>query len=251
MQAEERVAVLTGAASGIGRATALKFAAQGTRVVVADINEAGGGETVERILAGGGDAIFVRTNVAEFAQVEAAVKTAVEHYGRLDVMFNNAGTGVFKPLLDHEPQDYDRVVKVNQYGVYYGILAAGREMRDQGHGGVIINTASVFGVLASFGVIGYHASKGAVKMMTQAAALELAPYNIRVLAIAPGGVDTPIIQGYKDAGFDAALARGQMRGKLLTPEQIADVVVLLASDAAYAINGSMVMVDDGNAEFKL
>lgn len=245
-----KVAVLTGAASGIGRATALKFAAQGAQVVVADINEVGGEETVAQVRAAGGEAVFVRTDVAEFAQVEAAVNAAVEQYGRLDVMFNNAGTGVFKPLLDHEPEDYDRVVKVNQYGVYYGILAAGRKMRDLGNGGVIINTASVFGVLASYGVIGYHAAKGAVKMMTQAAALELAPLNIRVVAIAPGGVDTPIIQGYKDAGLDAVLARGQMRGKLLMPEQIADVVVLLASDAADAINGSMVMVDDGYAEFK-
>lgn len=244
------VAVLTGAASGIGRATALKFAARGTKVVVADINEAGGAETVERVRAAGGEAVFVRTNVAEFAQVEAAVNAAVERFGRLDVMFNNAGTGVFKPLLDHEPEDYDRVVKVNQYGVYYGILAAGRKMRDLGSPGVIINTASVFGVLASYGVIGYHAAKGAVKMMTQAAALELAPFSIRVVAIAPGGVDTPIIQGYKDAGLDAVLARGQMRGRLLTAEQIADVVVLLASDGADAINGSMVMVDDGYAEFK-
>ncbi|HKS69781.1 MAG TPA: SDR family oxidoreductase [Ktedonobacterales bacterium] len=250
MSTAGRVAVLTGAASGIGRATALKFAAQGTKVVVADINETGGAETVERVREAGGDAVFVRTNVAEFAQVEAAVNAAVERYGRLDVMFNNAGTGVFKPLLEHEPEDYDRVVKVNQYGVYYGILAAGRRMRDLGTPGVIINTASVFGVLASHGVIGYHAAKGAVKMMTQAAALELAPFNIRVVAIAPGGVDTPIIQGYKDAGLDAVLARGQMRGKLLTPEQIADVVVLLASDDADAINGSMVMVDDGYAEFK-
>ncbi len=251
MQETERVAVLTGAASGIGRATALKFAAQGVRVVVADFNVAGGEETVERVRAAGGDGIFVRTDVSEFAQVETAVKTAVERFGRLDVMFNNAGTGVFKPLLDHEPEDYDRVVKVNQYGVYYGILAAGRAMRDLGRGGVIINTASVFGVLASYGVIGYHASKGAVRMMTQAAALELAPFNIRVVAIAPGGVDTPIIQGYKDAGLHAALARGQMRGKLLTLEQIADVVALLASDGADAINGSLVMVDDGYAEFKL
>ena len=250
MQPSGKVAVLTGAASGIGRATALKFAAQGARVVVADINAAGGEETVERVRAAGGDAFFVRTDVADFAQVEAAVKAAVERYGRLDVMFNNAGTGVFKPLLEHEPEDYDRVVKVNQYGVYYGILAAGRVMRDLGRGGVIINTASVFGVLASHGVIGYHAAKGAVKMMTQAAALELAPFNIRVVAIAPGGVDTPIIQGYKDAGLDAVLARGQMRGKLLTAEQIADVVVLLASDGADAINGSLVMVDDGYAEFK-
>jgi NAD(P)-dependent dehydrogenase (short-subunit alcohol dehydrogenase family) len=108
----------------------------------------------------------------------------------------------------------------------------------------------VFSFLGSPGVIGYHAAKGAVKMMTQAAALELAPYNIRVVAVAPGTTDTPIIQGYKDAGLGRHLARQQMRGRLQTPEEIASVVVFLATPAATAINGSVVMADDGYAEFK-
>ena len=245
-----KVAVITGAGSGIGRATAAKFCSEGAKVVVAEYDESSGRKAAEELSAAGGEAVFQHTNVAEFDQVERAVNRAVEEYGTLDVMFNNAGIGHYAPLLEHDPKDYDRVVKVNQYGVYYGILAAGRKMRDLGVEGVIVNTASVFSFLASPGVFGYHAAKGAVKMMTQAAALELAPFGIRVVAVAPGTVDTPIIQGYKDMGLKEVLARGQMRRKLLQPEEIADVVALLATDEASAINGSVVMADDGYAGFK-
>ena len=250
MRLKDRVAVITGAGSGIGRATALKFAHEGAKIVVAELNEDHGHRVVDEIISWGIEATFIRTDVAVFGDVQAAVDLAAEKYGRLDIMFNNAGIGVNKPLLDHDPADYDRVVKVNQYGVFHGILAAGRKMRDLETHGVIINTASVFAFLASPGVIGYHASKGAVKMMTQAAALELAPYGIRVVAVAPGGVDTPIIQGYKDAGLSEMMANQQMRRKLQTPESIAEIVAFLASDAADAINGSVVMTDDGFAEFK-
>lgn len=190
------------------------------------------------------------TDVSDFAQVENAVNQAVATYGNLHIMFNNAGIGALTPLLEHTPEMYDRVVKVNQYGVFYGILAAARKMQELGTAGVIINTASVYAFMASPGVIGYHAAKGAVKMMTQSAALDLARYNIRVVAIAPGGVDTAIIEGYKAAGLGKVLERAQMRRKLLTPEQIANVVAFLASDEADVINGSTVMTDDGNAEFK-
>ena len=116
--------------------------------------------------------------------------------------------------------------------------------------GTIINTSSVHGFLGSPLVIGYHAAKGAVKMMTQAAAVELGEYGIRVVGVAPGGVDTPIIQGYKDMGLLERMKRGHMRKEILQPEQIANAVALLASDDADSINGSVVMVDDGFAEFK-
>lgn len=250
MNLQGTVAVITGGGSGIGRATALKFAREGARVVIAEYNEDTGHETVNLIEAAGGEATFVRTDVSDFAQVETAVNVAVDTYGRLDVMFNNAGIGHFAPLLDHEPKDYERVVKVNQHGVYYGILAAGRKMRDLQIKGTIINTASVYSYLASPGVFSYHAAKGAVKMMTQSAALELAPYGIRVVAVAPGGVNTPIIQGYKDMGLEENMKRHHMRRHLLEPEQVANVVAFLASSDADGINGSVVMVDDGLAEFK-
>ncbi|MCL6452637.1 MAG: SDR family oxidoreductase [Alicyclobacillus sp.] len=250
MLLQGKVAVITGAGSGIGRATAKRFAAEGAKVVVADVNDARGVETADEIALAGGSVRFVHTDVSRFADVEAAVQAAVDAFGRIDILFNNAGIGRYKPLLEHTPEDYDAVVKVNQYGVYYGILAAGRKMRELGIRGTIINTASVFAFVASEGVIGYHAAKGAVKMMTQAAALELGRYGIRVLAIAPGGVDTPIIQGYKDMGLADRMARQHMRRQLQRPEQIAAVVTLLATEDADAINGSVVMVDDGFAEFK-
>lgn len=250
MRLQDKTAIVSGGGSGIGRATALKLAREGAKVVVAEYNAGTGEETAALVREAGGEAVFQHTDVAEFEQVEAAVERAVAEFGSLDIMFNNAGTGHFAPLLEHEPEDYDRVVKVNQYGVYYGILAAGRKMAALGVKGVIVNTASVYSFLASPGVFGYHAAKGAVKMMTQAAALELAPHGIRVVAVAPGAVDTPIIQGYKDMGLTKRIAHAQMRREIIAPEKIADVVFLLVTEEADAINGSTVMADDGNAEFK-
>ncbi len=130
MTLSDKVAVITGGGSGIGRATAVKFARDGAKIVVAELDENHGKRVVDEILALGFEARFIQTNVAVFEDVQAAVNFAAGTYGRLDIMFNNAGIGVDKPLLDHDPADYDRVVKVNQYGVFYGILAAGRKMRD-------------------------------------------------------------------------------------------------------------------------
>lgn len=250
MTLQDKVSIITGGGSGIGRATALKFAKEGAKVIVAEFNEVTGQETVNLIKEAGGTAVFKKVNVADFKEVEAVVEFAVETYGGLDVIFNNAGIGANKPFLDHSPEDYHRVVDVNQHGVYYGLLAAARKMKELNTKGVIINTASVFGFMASPGTFGYHAAKGAVVMMTKSAALDLAKYGIRVVAIAPGGVDTNIIQGYKDAGLGDHLARQQMTGKLLQPEQIANSVAFLATEEANAINGSVVMLDDGFASFK-
>ncbi|WP_438433764.1 SDR family NAD(P)-dependent oxidoreductase [Gorillibacterium sp. sgz500922] len=247
---EKRVAVITGGASGIGRATAIKFAAKGDRVVVADFNEQDGKETVESIRANGGEALFVKTDVSQYEQVEALIEEAVKAYGRIDVMFNNAGIGRVTPVLDQKLSDYHSVINVNQHGVAYGIIAAGRKMRELGIPGVILNTASVFGFLASPGTFAYHASKGAVIMMTKSAALELSPYGIRVVAVAPGAVDTPIIQGYKDKGMIESMKAKVIGNKLTTPEQVADSVYLLSLPEASAINGSVVMADEGYASFK-
>ncbi|WP_422659777.1 SDR family NAD(P)-dependent oxidoreductase [Paenibacillus sp. EC2-1] len=246
----KRVAVITGGASGIGKETALKFASKGDQVVIADFNEAAGNEAVNQIKAAGGEAIFVKTDVSKYEEVEALVETAVQTYGRIDVMFNNAGIGRITPVLDQNLADYHSVINVNQHGVTHGIIAAGKKMRELSIQGVIINTASVFGFLASPGTFAYHASKGAVIMMTKSAALELAPYGIRVVAVAPGAVDTPIIQGYKDNGMVDEMKAKVMGNKLTQPEQIADSVYLLTLPEASAINGSVVMADEGYASFK-
>ncbi|MGE7635392.1 SDR family NAD(P)-dependent oxidoreductase [Bacillus paramycoides] len=245
-----RVAVITGGASGIGRQTALKFAKKGDRVVVADFNEVIGKQTVDLIKSNGGEAIFVKTDVSNYEDVEDLVNKAVETYGRIDVMFNNAGIGRITPVPDQNLEDYHSVINVNQHGVAYGIMAAGKKMRELNINGVIINTASVFGYLASPGTFAYHATKGAVIMMTKSAALELAEYGIRVIAIAPGVVDTPIIQGFKDRGVIDSMKAKVMGNKLTQPEQIADTVYLMSLEEASAVNGSVIMADEGYASFK-
>ncbi|RAR44787.1 SDR family NAD(P)-dependent oxidoreductase [Paenibacillus sp. MDMC362] len=247
---EQRVAVITGGASGIGRQVSLKFARKGDRVVVADYNEAAGQETVELIKKEGGEATFVQVDVSKQESVEALVDKAVELYGRIDVMHNNAGIGGAGPVLEQNMDLYHRTINVNQHGVAYGIIAAGRKMKELGIKGVIINTASVFGFLASPGTFAYHATKGAVIMMSKSAALELAPYGIRVVAIAPGAVDTPIIQGYKDSGMLDSMRAKVMGGELTQPEVVADTVYLVSLDEAAAITGSVVMADQGYASFK-
>ncbi|GIP04985.1 sorbitol-6-phosphate 2-dehydrogenase [Paenibacillus lautus] len=247
---EQRVAVITGGASGIGRQVSLKFARKGDRVVVADFNETAGQETVEMIKAEGGEASFVQVDVSKQESVEALVDKAVELYGRIDVMHNNAGIGGAGPVLEQNMDLYHRTINVNQHGVAYGIIAAGRKMKELGIKGVIINTASVFGFLASPGTFAYHATKGAVIMMSKSAALELAPYGIRVVAVAPGAVDTPIIQGYKDSGMLDSMRAKVMGGELTQPEVVADTVYLVSLDEAAAITGSVVMADQGYASFK-
>ncbi|MEK3942512.1 SDR family oxidoreductase [Paenibacillus sp. FSL E2-0190] len=247
---DKRVAVITGGASGIGKQTAIKFASKGDQVVVADFNQQLGEETVAQIIKDGGEAIFVKTDVSKYEDVEALVQKTVDTYGRIDVMFNNAGIGRVTPVLDQDLKDYHSVINVNQHGVAHGIIAAGKKMRELGIKGVIINTASVFGFLASPGTFAYHASKGAVIMMTKSAALELSVHGIRVLAVAPGAVDTPIIQGYKDQGMVDQMKSKVMGNKLTLPEQVADTVYLLSLPEASAINGSVVMADEGYASFK-
>lgn len=163
-------------------------------------------------------------------------------------MFNHAGIGAGGMILDQDMEGYYKTIGVNQYGVAIGIMAAGRKMKELGNKGVIINTASVFGYLASHGTFAYQATIGAVRMMTQTAALELGAHGIRVVGIAPGGVSTPIIQGYKDMGIIDKLNASQMRGELIKPEAIENAVYLLSLEEA--INGSVVMVDDGYASFK-
>lgn len=245
-----RVAVITGGASGIGRETCLKFARKGDQVVVADFDEEKGNETVEMIRSNNGEAIFVKTDVANFEDVTRLVEKTVEEYGRIDIMFNNAGIGAPTPVPDMDLDTYHKIININQHGVTYGILAASKKMKELDIKGVIINTTSVFGVLASPNTFAYHATKGAVNMMTKSAALELAPFGIRVVGIAPGVVDTPIIQGYKDQGVIDSMKAKVMGNELTNPEQLANAAYLLSLEEADAINGSVVMADEGYASFK-
>ncbi|WP_078428404.1 SDR family NAD(P)-dependent oxidoreductase [Alkalihalobacterium alkalinitrilicum] len=250
MRLKDKVAVITGGASGIGRATAKEFVLEGASVVVADINLEGAQKTVAEITEQGGVAIAVQVDCASYDSVEALIQKTIEQFGKVDIMFNNAGVEN-QPLnvLEMSIEEYERTVAINQHGVFYGIKAAGNAMKDTG--GVIINTASVYGFIADRKQFPYHASKGAVVMMTKAAAFDLARYNIRVTAIAPGLIDTNIVSEWKEnPEIWSQIEKAQMRRKAGKPEEVAKVVTFLASDDASFVNAHVTFVDDGAAAFK-
>lgn len=243
-----KVAVLTGACGGIGYAITRKLVGQGAKVLATDLSE----ESLGNIKDEFGDAVDTLTlDVTDFSAVACAMDRAVERFGQLDIVLNNAGIGFAKPLIEHDPAiDFDPVIAVNQQGVYYGILAAGRKFRSLGRAGVIINTSSVYGTMGSELTFSYNTSKAAVDMMTKCAALEFAPFKIRVCAVAPGRVNTPIIEGYKALGLLEHIKREQMSQRLLEPSEIAEVVAFLASDEASCINGTTIEAGDGFCGFK-
>ena len=248
MRLSNKVAVVTGACGGIGQAIVEKFVAEGARVIVADLDQA---EADKMAAAYGDQARGFGVDVGDFSQVEAMIEGAVEHFGSLDVVVNNAGIGMPKPLLEHDPvADFDVVTQVNQKGVYHGILAGGRKLQALGKAGIILNTSSIYGTLAAELSFTYNVSKAAVDMMTKCAALELAPHNIRVCAVAPGRVDTPMLRQYEALGLWEHIRREQMRGEFTQPAEIADIFAFLAADESNCINGSTVYAEDGFMNFK-
>ncbi|WP_175988996.1 SDR family NAD(P)-dependent oxidoreductase [Microbacterium tenebrionis] len=252
MRLEGKIAIITGGASGIGLATVQKFVREGAKVLIADISLERAQHASDEIAAAGFDGATAacQVDVSVFAEVEAMVARAVEVFGRVDVIFNNAGIAGGRPLLEHEPEkDYAPILRVDQDGVYYGILAAGRQFKKQGGGGVIISTSSIYGEQAAELSFTYSAAKAAVISFTRSAAYELAEHGVRAVAITPGRVGTPIINQFSDE-LKATFAAEQVRNKLTRPEEIADVVAFLASDEANAINGTVVSVDDGYSVFK-
>jgi NAD(P)-dependent dehydrogenase (short-subunit alcohol dehydrogenase family) len=248
MRLKGKVAVVTGACGGIGREIVSKFVAEGANVVAADLDR----EQAEQFAAGfdGGVKGFA-VDVTDYRQVQAMVAAAVEWFGTLDVMVNNAGIGLPKMLLEHDPcEDFDPVTAVNQKGVYHGILAAAKKLQELGKPGVILNTSSIYGRMAAEMTFTYNVSKAAVDMMTKCAALELAPLGIRVAAVAPGRVDTPMLRQYEAFGLWEHIRREQMRNEFTQPAEIADVFAFLASDEANCVNGSTVLAEDGFLHFK-
>lgn len=248
MTLTNKVAVLTGACGGIGSAVVDKLISQGARVVLADMNIDGLKQLSDKYPE---TTVGIATDVTDYSQVEAAINTAVEHFGRVDIVINNAGIAFPKMLLEHNPEeDFDLTINVNQKGVYYGILAAAKKFVAMGTPGVIINTSSVYGQMAAEMSFIYNASKAAVDMMTKCAALELAPHNIRVCAVAPGRVDTPLLRKYDELGLWDHIRKEQMRNTFTQPEEIAAIFAFLASDEANVINGNTVNADDGFVNFK-
>ena len=241
------VAVVTGAASGIGRATALALARAGTAVVVADVDEAGGIETVRQLEAEGATARFTACDVSDEGDVEAAIHTATEAFGRLDVMVNNAGIeGPVLPVHAIDPGDWRRVFEVNVHGVFYGVRHALPLMSAAG-GGVIVNVASVAGLNAFPMHAAYSASKHAVVGLTRTAALEGARAGVRVNAVCPGFTDTPMVaEGLEKMGRSAEdLLRQVPARRFARPDEVAAAVVYLASDAAAYVTGQTLAIDGG------
>jgi NAD(P)-dependent dehydrogenase (short-subunit alcohol dehydrogenase family) len=250
MRLENKTAIITGGASGIGRAAALRFAAEGAQLVIADVNGDGGRETVQLIEQQGGSALFFKTNVSDSKQVRELVSTTVEAYGKLDILFNNAGIG--NPdvkSVDLEEEDWDRVIDINLKGVFLGIKHAVPELKKAG-GGAIINTSSLLGIKGQKYLAAYNASKAGVILLTKNAALEYGRDNIRVNAIAPGVIDTQIIEGWKsDERKWPIISRANALGRIGTPEEVANAVLFLASDEASFITGATLSVDGGGLTF--
>jgi NAD(P)-dependent dehydrogenase (short-subunit alcohol dehydrogenase family) len=240
--------VITGGASGMGRATALRFLDEGASVVVADLNEGTAKETLALAEArGAGSRIaFQRTNVADEDDVAAVVARAQDAFGGLDCMFNNAGIGgAIGSLLELDVEDWDATCAVLLRGVFLGIKHAGRAMKQSGRGGSIINTASVAGLSGGAGPACYSACKAGVVNLSRAAALELAPLRIRVNAICPGGILTPLIHRGQEAQARERLGRLQPWPDHGRGEHIANAALFLASDESEFVTGEALVVDGG------
>lgn len=240
-----KVLLITGGSTGIGRATALAFAARGAKVVVGDVSDAGA-ETIELLKAAGGEGLFVRTNVADSAEVQALVKKTVDTYGGLHCAFNNAGIlPPTVPLADQEEDVYDRVMAIDVRGVFLCLKHEIRHMLTAG-GGSIVNTASIAGLIADPGMAPYVAAKHAVIGLTKAAAIDYAKSGIRVNALAPGLVETPMTRRWLDdpAMRDLVLS-GPLLGRAASPEEIAGTVLYLCSPLATFATGQTFTVDGG------
>jgi NAD(P)-dependent dehydrogenase (short-subunit alcohol dehydrogenase family) len=246
-QFQGKVALVTGAASGIGRASALAFARAGATTVVADVLVEGGEQTVRMINAAGSEALFVRTDVSNAAAVDTLIRKVVEAYGRLDYAHNNAGIeGDSAPTADCTEENWDRTIGINLKGIWLCMKYEIPQMLKHG-GGAIVNTASVAGLVGFRGLPAYCASKGGVVQLTRTAALEYAKAGIRVNAVCPGVIRTPMIErvllGAPDA--EAGLIAAEPIGRMGTPEEIAEAVMWLCSDAASFVTGDAMPVDGG------
>lgn len=242
------VAIVTGGASGIGEATCRRFAEEGASVVIADVNDDRGRRLEAEIKSAGGEAAFIRLDVTDEDRWVAVVAETVDRYGKLDVVVNNAGmSGRFgRPVVEETTvEGWDAVFDVNAKGVFLGTKHAIPEMRKAG-GGSIINVSSIFGNVGSRGGTAYHASKGACRTFTKAAAVQYAAEGIRVNSVHPGFVDTPMTEGlHAQPGVREERTRVTPLGRLGVPDDIAHGIVYLASDESRWVTGSELVIDGG------
>ena len=242
-----KIALVTGGSSGIGRASALAFAREGAKVVVADVTAEGGQETVRLIKEAGGEARFLKVDVARAAEVETLITQTVAAYGRLDCAYNNAGIeGAFVSTTEYPEADWDRVLAINLKGVWLCMKYEIAQMLQQG-GGAIVNTASGAGLVGVAGLSAYVASKHGVVGLTKTAALEYAKAGIRVNAVCPGVIQTPMVARLTSQRPEMAeaLVAAEPMGRTGKPEEIAEAVVWLCSEAASFVTGHAMSVDGG------
>ncbi|OIK15370.1 short chain dehydrogenase [Bacillus sp. MUM 116] len=249
MELTNKIAVITGAGSGIGRASSLKLAAEGAKVVLVDFNKETGEETLQLIQAQGGEGIFVSADVSKSEDVQNYVNKAVETYGRIDIFFNNAGViQKFAPFTTVEESEFDRIMAINVKGVFLGMKYVLKVMDKQGSGS-IINTASTAGIRPEHSVAVYSASKHAVIGLTKGAALEYAKKGIRINALCPGGVQTALTASVADqfekGGYVPEEIPNMRMGRYADPKELAEMVAFLASDKASYMTGSIALVDGG------
>jgi 3-oxoacyl-[acyl-carrier protein] reductase len=249
MRLPNKVALVTGAGSGIGRATAELFAREGAKVTLADLDEQAGQTTLDTIQAAGGEAIFVKADVSNGGDVKRMIDTCVETFGRIDILYNNAGIAMqATPIEEIDDALFDRIIAVNLRSVHLGAKHAVPHMKRQG-GGVILNTGSTSGIRPRIGASSYAASKGAVIAISKALALELAPFRIRVVSINPVAVDTPMLATVfhnqdQERALQTRIASIPM-GRLNRAEDIANAALYLASDEAFMVTGTAFEVDGG------
>jgi len=250
MTFKDKVALITGGSSGIGRACALSFAQKGATIVIADLNEEGGHETVRLIEAAGSKASFIRTDVSQSRDVEAMVQHTVNTYGHLDCAFNSAAAvkdhlEAISPTHEYPEENFDQVLAVNLKGVWLCMKYEIRQMLVQGQG-AIVNAASALGLVGIENLSGYVASKHGVVGITKTAALEYAKQNIRINAVCPGYIQTPMTQDrLTDPEAKLRIQGIHPMGRVGTPEEVAEAVVHLCSDAASFVTGHVMAIDGG------
>jgi meso-butanediol dehydrogenase/(S,S)-butanediol dehydrogenase/diacetyl reductase len=242
-----KVAVITAGGSGIGAATARRFTQEGAAVVIADLSGKRAEEVTTGITASGGKAVCIKMDAADPEGVQAAIKLALDAYGRLDIMFNNAGAADAAPLEETTLESWNRVLAVTLTSTFLGMKYCLPIMRRQG-GGAIVNTASVSGTGGDYGLSSYNAAKAGVINLTRAAAIENAQFKIRVNCVCPGAINTraaQILGGDRAEEFRRMQAKAHPLGRMGEPEEIANTVLFLASDEASFITGAAIMVDGG------
>lgn len=239
MDLEEKVAIVTGGSSGIGKAIVERYAWEGADVVIADVDDEKGTALAEET-----DSHFVKCDVSDFDSVQNLVEETVEKYGKLDIMVNNAGIGAVEGIEGMDVEDYEKIRSIDLDGVVYGCKAAAPHLRETE--GTIINMASIYGLVGDVGSTAYNAAKGGVVNLTRSVASDLADGNVRVNSICPGFVDTPMTEGVQDdEEFMQHIKNQTPLERLAEPEEIASVAAFLASEEASYITGANIPVDGG------